>query len=99
MRGAQWRKYMNQSWAEFRTEFTRAQHEQRIIINTASGTGYHTFNMDGNYIHGQLPENVMLETAMANLALPLLQTMKEPSRSNLLQKMCLPRTKMRRSNT
>jgi hypothetical protein len=35
---------MNQTWAEFRREFARAQSEQRIISSTASGAGYHTQN-------------------------------------------------------
>jgi hypothetical protein len=35
---------VNQTWADFRREFARAQWEQRIISSTASGAGYHAAN-------------------------------------------------------
>jgi hypothetical protein len=38
---------MNQTWAEFRREFDRAQREQMIISSTARGAGYHTVNVAG----------------------------------------------------
>jgi hypothetical protein len=40
---------MNQTWADFRREFSRAQREQRIIASTTSGVGYHTVNVSEHY--------------------------------------------------
>jgi hypothetical protein len=40
---------MNQTWADFRQEFDRAQREQRIISSTSSGAGYHTENVAEHY--------------------------------------------------
>jgi hypothetical protein len=59
---------MNQTWAEFRREFARAQREQRIISSTASGAGCHTANMAEHYEHTPVPADAEFTTAMANLA-------------------------------
>jgi hypothetical protein len=59
---------MNQTWAEFRREFSRSQREQRIISSTASGAGYHTANVAGHYEHTPVPADAECATAMANLA-------------------------------
>jgi hypothetical protein len=59
---------MNQTWAEFRREFARAQREQIIISSTASGAGYHTANVAENYEHTPVPADGEIVTAMANLA-------------------------------
>jgi hypothetical protein len=42
-----WQRHtpVNQTWADFRREFLRSQHEQRIISSTAIGEGYHTANI------------------------------------------------------
>jgi hypothetical protein len=59
---------VNQTWADFRHEFARAQREQRVISSTASGTGYHTFNVAEYYVHNSIPADSGFVTAMANLA-------------------------------
>jgi hypothetical protein len=59
---------MNQTWAEFRREFARAQREQRIISSTASGAGYHTANVAEHYESTPMPADAGFTTAMANLA-------------------------------
>jgi hypothetical protein len=59
---------MNQTWAEFRREFARAQREQIIISSTASGAGYHTANVAEHYEHTPAPGDAEFVTAMANLA-------------------------------
>jgi hypothetical protein len=58
----------NQTWADFRREFARAQREQRIISIIASGAGYHTANVSEHYGPNSLPANNGFVTAMANLA-------------------------------
>jgi hypothetical protein len=59
---------MNQTWAEFRREFARAQRECRIISSTASGEGYYTANVAEHYEHTPVPADAEFVTAMANLA-------------------------------
>jgi hypothetical protein len=59
---------MNQTWAEFRREFARAQMEQRIISSFASGAGYHTANVAEHYEPTPIPADAEFTTAMANLA-------------------------------
>jgi hypothetical protein len=59
---------VNQTWADFCREFSRAQREQRIISSTASGAGYHTKNVAENYETTPLPGNSGFVIAMANLA-------------------------------
>jgi hypothetical protein len=59
---------MNQTWADFRSEFARAQREQRIISSTASGAGYHTENVAEHYEQTPAPADTECVTAMANLA-------------------------------
>jgi hypothetical protein len=59
---------VNQTWADFRREFARAQREQRIISSTASGSGYHTSNMAEHYEPTPMPVDAGFTTAMANLA-------------------------------
>jgi hypothetical protein len=59
---------MNQTWAEFRREFSRAQREQRIISSTASGAGYHTANVAEHYEPTPVPADAEFTTDMANLA-------------------------------
>jgi hypothetical protein len=59
---------MNQTWADFRREFARAQREQRIISSTAIGTGYHTANVAEHYEQTPAPADTDFVTAMANLA-------------------------------
>jgi uncharacterized protein (DUF3084 family) len=59
---------MNQTWADFRREFARAQREQRRISSTASGAGYHTANVTEQYEQTQAPADTYFMTAMANLA-------------------------------
>jgi hypothetical protein len=59
---------VNQTWADFHIEFTRAQREQRMISTTASGAGYHTPNIAEHYGPNSLPGNIGFVTAMANLA-------------------------------
>jgi hypothetical protein len=54
-RECQRRTPMNQTWAEFRREFARAQREQMIISSTASGAGYHTANVAENYEPTPIP--------------------------------------------
>jgi hypothetical protein len=58
---------VNQTWGDFRREFARCQHEQRIIFNTASGSGYHTVNVAEHYVQTALPDDGGFVTAMANL--------------------------------
>jgi hypothetical protein len=62
------RTTMNQTWAEFRREFARAQREERIMSSTSSGVGYHTANMAEYYEHTPVPADAEFVTAMANLA-------------------------------
>jgi hypothetical protein len=64
----QHRTPMNQTWAEFRREFSRAQREHIIISSTVSGTGYHTANVSEHYEHTPVPADAEFVTAMANLA-------------------------------
>jgi hypothetical protein len=59
---------VNQTWADFRREFTRAQWEQRIISSTASGAGFHTANVAEHYGPNSLPADRGFVTVMANLA-------------------------------
>jgi hypothetical protein len=59
---------VNQTWADFRREFSRAQREQRIIASTASGAGYHTANVPDHHEPNPMPANTGFITAMANLA-------------------------------
>jgi hypothetical protein len=59
---------VNQTWADFRREFSRAQREQHIISSTASGAGYHTANVAVLYEPTPMPTNTGFVTAMANLA-------------------------------
>jgi hypothetical protein len=59
---------MNQTWADFRREFARAQREQIIISSTAIGTGYHTENVAEHYEQTQAPADTEFFTAVANLA-------------------------------
>jgi hypothetical protein len=59
---------MNQTWADFRREFSRAQREQRIISSTASGAGYHTVNVADHYEQTQAPADTEFVTVVANLA-------------------------------
>jgi hypothetical protein len=68
----QWHTWVNQTWAQFRTEFARAQCEHRIISIMASGSSYHTANVADHYVHGQLPPPIHasdgdVAIAMANL--------------------------------
>jgi hypothetical protein len=65
-----WQRHtpMNQTWAEFRREFARAQREQIIMSSTASGAGYHTANVAEHYDHTPAPADTEFVTAMANLA-------------------------------
>jgi hypothetical protein len=58
---------VNQTWADFRREFARAQREQRIISSTASGAGYHTANVAEYYEAAPMPVNNGFVTAMVNL--------------------------------
>jgi hypothetical protein len=67
-RDRQRRTPINQTWAEFRREFARAQREQRIISSTASGAGYHAANVVEHYEHAPAPADTEFFTAMANLA-------------------------------
>jgi hypothetical protein len=46
---------MNQTWADFRREFDRAQREHIIISSTSSGAGYHTANVAEHYEHTPAP--------------------------------------------
>jgi hypothetical protein len=57
---------MNQTWAEFRREFDRAQRDQIIISSTASWAGYHTANVAEHY-DTPVPADTEFVTAMANL--------------------------------
>jgi hypothetical protein len=59
---------VNQTWADFRWEFARAQREQRIIPIISSGAGYNTTNVAEHYVHSQIPADGGFFTAMANLA-------------------------------
>jgi hypothetical protein len=59
---------MNQTWADFRREFSRAQREQKIISSTASGAGYHTANVAEHYEHTPAPADTDFFTTIANLA-------------------------------
>jgi hypothetical protein len=59
---------MNQTWADFRREFSWSQIEQRIISSTTSGAGYHTANVVEHYEHTPAPADIEFVTAMANLA-------------------------------
>jgi hypothetical protein len=59
---------VNQTWGDFRWEFTRSQREQRIISNTVSGSGYHTANVAEHYVQTALPTDGGFITATANLA-------------------------------
>jgi hypothetical protein len=63
----QHRTPVDQTWAEFRRELSRARREQCIISNTASGAGYHTANVAEHYVHGQLPDDRGFVISMANL--------------------------------
>jgi hypothetical protein len=58
---------VNQTWADFRREFARAQREQHIISSTAIGEGYHTANVAESYGHESLPADSGVAAAMANL--------------------------------
>jgi uncharacterized protein len=62
------RTSMNQTWADFRREFARAQREHIIILSTASGAGYHTANVAEHYEQTQAPVDTEFVTDMANLA-------------------------------
>jgi hypothetical protein len=64
----QHRTHMNQTWAEFRREFARAQREKRIIASTASGAGYHAANVTQHYEHTPVPADLGFVTIMTNLA-------------------------------
>jgi hypothetical protein len=64
----QHRTPVNQTWADFRTEFARSQREQRIISSTARSAGYNTANVAEHYKPTPLPGNSGFVTAMANLA-------------------------------
>jgi hypothetical protein len=57
----------NQTWADFRREFSWAQQEQRIISSTAGGTGYHTANVAEHYEPTPMPANTGFVAAMDNL--------------------------------
>jgi hypothetical protein len=59
---------VNQTWADFRREFSRAQREKRIISSTTSGEGYHTANVAEHYVQSQLPAGVDFVISMANSA-------------------------------
>jgi hypothetical protein len=59
---------VNQTWADLRREFSRAQREQRIISSTTSGAGYHTANVAEHYVQNQLPADGGFVTALVNLA-------------------------------
>jgi hypothetical protein len=59
---------VNQTWADFRREFARAQREQRINSSTASGAGYHTDNVAEHYVQTSFPADCGFVTAMTNLA-------------------------------
>jgi hypothetical protein len=59
---------VNQTWAEFRHKFSRAQWKNRIISRNASGAGHHTTNVIEHYVHNLLPADGAFVTAMANLA-------------------------------
>jgi hypothetical protein len=59
---------MNQTWADFRREFARAQREHRIISSTASGAGYHTAIVAKHYEPTPMPVDAGFTTAMDNLA-------------------------------
>jgi hypothetical protein len=59
---------VNQTWSDFRREFSRAQREHRIISSTASGAGYHTANIEEHYVQNPLPADGGFVAAMANLA-------------------------------
>jgi hypothetical protein len=68
-----WREWqsrtpVNQTWDDFRREFTRAQWEQRIISRTNSSGGYQTVNVADHYVHNLLPADGGFVTAMDNLA-------------------------------
>jgi hypothetical protein len=58
---------VNQTWADFHSEFARAQREQRIISSTSSAAEYHTANVAEHYEPTALPTNSGFVTAMANL--------------------------------
>jgi hypothetical protein len=64
----QLRTPFNQTWAEFRREFARAQREHHIISSTASGADYPTANFAEHYVHNSIPADGRFVTAMANLA-------------------------------
>jgi hypothetical protein len=63
----QHRTPVNQTWGDFRREFSRSQREQRIISSTASGAGYHTANVAEHYAPNFIPADTGFVTAMANL--------------------------------
>jgi hypothetical protein len=67
-RNWQRRTPVNQTWADFHREFSRAQREQRIISITVSGAVYHTANVADHYEPTPIPANTGFVTAMANLA-------------------------------
>jgi hypothetical protein len=52
-----WQRHtpMNQTWADFRREFARAQREHIITSSTASGAGYHTATVAEHYEQTQVP--------------------------------------------
>jgi hypothetical protein len=64
----QHRTPVNQTWADFRREFSRAQRDQRIIASTSNGAGYHTSNVAEQYGPNSLPSESSFVTPMANLA-------------------------------
>jgi hypothetical protein len=59
---------VNQTWADFQSEFARAQREKRIISSTASSACYRTDNVAEHYGHNSLHNDSGFVTAMANLA-------------------------------
>jgi hypothetical protein len=59
---------VNQIWADFRREFTRAQREQCMIYSTSRGPDYYTANVAEHYVHITLTADGVFVTAMANLA-------------------------------
>jgi hypothetical protein len=68
---------VNQTWADFRKEFSRVQREQRIISSTNRGAGYHTANVAECYEPTPMPANTVFVTAWPTYPLPLLLTVKQ----------------------
>jgi hypothetical protein len=64
-----WQRHtlVNQTLADFRREFGRAQREQRNILSTVSGAGYHNASVAEHYVQNQIPADGFFVTAMANL--------------------------------